>query len=448
MNHKKHLTTLLRTYLQNCGDSVDQRRLFWANLCGWVPEPAAAQVFAENGLTFTGKEKSLYYASYFKLRKDRETEHLDDRQLNEKFSGLVLKALEDNQKLKNQAALNSYIKEFLDDIIKPVEEYRVIFRVINLKVELGETEFWDCVVATYNREQLIEWGFDPHKKLPVGIDVFENRTVIVVRAKGTNVNEVVKRARTDGTRRLKILQNYLKEEFIHDQQLLFELSKEYAVRKEATKKIGWGFDNRSSPIAYDYSDSLVERVSIANEDFHRIKKFPPNIQELIERTHYWIGLSISEPEFDIKISYLCTALETLLTTKDDGKKGERIAYRGYLLAEDVGSDDYYMPQRVLAVYELRSTVVHGSDIGIVSENDYWLMLDYTQATLKNFIQFVAEHKLTKPTGIFGRLLQSQHAMPLLEWLEQTFNDETSKKIAQALRADLTPKSDHLEPNKE
>jgi hypothetical protein len=316
--------------------------------------------------------------------------------------------------------------------------------VINLKAELAETEFWDCVVATYNREQLIEWGFDPNTKHPVGVDVFENRTVIVVRAKGTNVNEVVKRARTDGNRRLKILQNYLKEEFIHDQQLLFELSKEYAVRKEATRKIGWGFDNRSSPIAYDYSDSLVERVSVANEDFDRIKKFTPNIQELIERTLYWIGLSISEPEADIKIAYLCTALETLLTTKGDGKKGERIAYRGYLLAEEVGSDDYYMPQKVLGVYELRSTVVHGADIGIASEKDYWLMLDYTQATLKNFIQFVAEHKLTKPTNIFGKLLQSQHVMPLLEWLDQTFSDENSENIAKALRADLTPKSDGLE----
>jgi hypothetical protein len=309
-----------------------------------------------------------------------------------------------------------------------------------LKAELGETEFWDCVVATYNREQLIEWGFDPNTKHPVGVDVFENRTVIVVRAKGTNVNEVVKRARMDGTRRLKILQNYLKEEFIHDQQLLFELSKEYAVRKEATKKIGWGFDNKNAPIAYDYSDTLVERVSVANEDFDRIKKFSPNIRELIERTLYWIGLSISEPEADIKISYLCTALETLLTTKDDGLKGERIAYRGYLLGEEVGSEVYYMPQKILGVYELRCTVVHGSDIGIASEKDYWLTLDYTQATLKNFTEFVAEHKLTQPTAIFGKLLQSQHATPLLEWLDQTFNDKKSKSIAQALRADLTPKS--------
>ena len=186
---------------------------------------------------------------------------------------------------------------------------------------------------------------------------------------------------------------------------------------------------------------MVERVAVANEDFVKIKKCPLNIQELIERTLHWIGLSISELDDDIKISYLCTALETLLTTKDDALKGGRIAYRGYLLGQEVASEDYYMPQRVLRVYELRSTIVHGSDIGIATEKDYWLMLDYTQATLQNFIQVVAEHKLTKPTKIFAKLLQSRHVSPLLEWLDQEFDDKYSEMIAESLRKDLVPKAD-------
>lgn len=100
-----------------------------------------------------------------------------------------------------------------------------------------------------------------------------------------------------------------------------------------------------------------------------------------------------------------------------------------------------MPQRVLRVYELRSTIVHGSDIGIATEKDYWLMLDYTQATLQNFIQVVAEHKLTKPTKIFAKLLQSRHVSPLLEWLDQEFDDKYSEMIAESLRKDLVPKAD-------
>jgi len=316
-----------------------------------------------------------------------------------------------------------------------------MFKVINLKAKVAETKFWDCLIATYSREQLNEWGLDAQEKHPVGVDTFEEQTVIVVSGVGTNVQEVIKRARVDATRRLRILQNYLKEEFIHDKQLFFQLSREYAVKKVTTGKVGWGLDYKNSPIEYDYSDSLVERVGVANEDFGRMKKFPLNIQQLIERTLHWVGLSISELDHDIKISYLCTALETLLTTKDDGLKGGRIAYRGYLLGQEVASEDYYMPQRVLRVYELRSTIVHGSDIGIATEKDYWLMLDYTQATLQNFIQFVAEHKLTKPTKIFAKLLQSRHVSPLLEWLDQEFDDKYSELIAESLKKDLVPKAD-------
>jgi predicted SnoaL-like aldol condensation-catalyzing enzyme len=453
MNHKKHLTTLLRTYLQSCGDSVNQRQLFWAYLCGWIPEPAAAEVFAENGLTFTGNERPLYNASYFELRKDKRTEHLEDRKLNEKLGGLALEALEDKEKFKDQAALNNRVKEFLDEIIKPEESYQILFRVHNLKAKVEETRFWDCVVASYDRDQLVTWGFDPERSFPVGVSDFEDQTVIVVDEKGTSVAEVVKRARLKATRRLRVLQNYLKVEFIHDEQLFFELSKEYAVRKEETGKVvSWGLNNQNTPIEYDYAEFLVKHIDEANKDFERIKGFPPNLRELIERTLHWIGLSISELEPDIKISYLCTALETLLTTKADRLKGEKIAYRGYLLGQEVGSDDYYMPQKVLGVYELRSTVVHGSDIGIASGKDYWLMLGFTQATLKNFIQFVAEHKLTKPTGVFAKLLQSGHVPALLEWLDGAFNDRYSKSIAESLREDLTPKkkldeAERLERNK-
>ncbi len=439
MNHKKNLRILFQTYLKNCGDTLQQKKLFFFYLLGWVPEQAAPEIFQEQGITFSGNEKQLLYESYRALRSDKGAEHLEERKLNEKFTNLLAEVLEHKEEFKNQARLNSRIDEFLAEIVKPEEEYRVMFRVVNLKAKVAETRFWDCVVASYDREQLIAWGFDPEKNYPIGVETFEGQTVIVVGAKGTNVAEVVKRARVIATRRLRVLQNYLKEEFIHDEQLFFELSKEYAVRREATGSIGWGLDNKNSPIAYDYPDTLVERVGEANEDFERIKKFPPNIRELIERALHWIGLAISEIDPDIKVSFLSTALETLLTTKEDGRKGEKIAYRGYLLGQEVKSDDYYMPQEVLEVYEKRSTVVHGSGISIASRKDYWLMLNFARATLKNFIQFVGEHKLTKPTGVFTKLLQSEHVTPLLKWLEDFEGDEDSQKIAKSLKEDLPQK---------
>lgn len=157
--HKKHLKKLLQTYVVNCGDTVQQRSVFWAYVSGWVPEPAAPEVFKENGLTFSGNEKSLYYASYRQLRLERSTEHLENNKLNEALSSLAKEVIEDKDKFKNQSILDARINQFLEEVVKPLEDYTVLFAINNLDAKIAETAFWDCSVATYDREQLIAWGF-------------------------------------------------------------------------------------------------------------------------------------------------------------------------------------------------------------------------------------------------------------------------------------------------
>jgi hypothetical protein len=106
----------------------------------------------------------------------------------------------------------------------------------------------------------------------------------------------------------------------------------------------------------------------------------------------------------------------------------------------VNPENYRMAQKVLRVYELRSIVVHGSAISVVSERDYWLMLDYTQSTLKHFIEFVSQHNLKKSSQVFERLLQSKEIIPFVVWLRDHFSDSYSKNIRLALTDDwLSPK---------
>ena len=294
-------------------------------------------------------------------------------------------------------------------------------------ITIKETTFWDCIIANYDRAQLIRWGFNLEKKHLIGIRRFENQSVIVIDERGNNLSEVVKRARIKATRRLRILQNYLKVEFIHDKQLFFELSREYAIKKEAGSAIiGTGMHNKNRAIQYDYPEFLVEKAEECNTDFLLIKRFPLKLRNLIERALHWIGLSISEVDPDIKISFLCTALETLLTTKADKMKGEKIAYRGYLLGMEINSSNYFVPQKVLHVYELRSTVVHGSDINVALESDYWFMLDFAQTTFKHFIEFASTNSITRQSQIYTKLLKCKHIHPFLTWLTEHVGNDYSK----------------------
>lgn len=516
---------------------------------------AASEVFRENGLSFSGNAKRFYLQSYGELRKDRRTEHLEGRKLNERLSRLILQLLEHKEKFKSPSSLTDRIIDFLEEVIKPEENYQILFKVHNLNAKIDETKFWDCIIANYDKEQLTAWGFDPEKNFVVDPEAFEDQNVIVVSEKGSNIAEVIKRARVKATRRLRVLQNYLKVEFIHDEQLVFKLSNEYAIKRETDSRVFDGADYRHNAIEYDYPKFLVEHIGEANRDFLAMESFPPNLKSLVERALHWIGLSISEVDPDIKIAFLCTALETLLTTKSDRMKGEKIAYRGYLLGEEVNSslfwigdfkkpvdlvvklrddhtslsqylkqqltpetqrlmdgikdsdrvpkslqrtlveefnrllrgpllynedrfaqvelteetqsflaqssqsedsiylnrlllanaypeeihkryklDSYQAPQEVLRVYNLRSTVVHGSDIDVASIQDYWLILDHAQATLERFVGFVSSNDLTKQTQVYAKLLQSEHVAPLLTWLK-TFDDEDSKNISESLKED-------------
>lgn len=106
--------------------------MYFFYLLGWVPEPAAPKVFQEQGLTFSGKEKRLLYESYGALRKDKQTEHLEDRKLNEQFTNLLAEVLERKDEFKDVAKLKTRIDEFLAEIVKPEEDYSVMFKVLNM----------------------------------------------------------------------------------------------------------------------------------------------------------------------------------------------------------------------------------------------------------------------------------------------------------------------------
>ena len=353
---------------------------------------------------------------------------------------MVLEIIED--KFKNQSELNNKIKQFLENIIKPLKEYEVLFKIHNMDAELEEVSFWDCKITRYDKAALINWGFQEEKFYLLKVNNFENQNLILVTEKGNNTSEVIKRAKIKANKRIRTLQTYLKEGYIHDFQLRFELSKEYAIKEiERAKIVVTGFNRENSPLSYDYPKSIIENAQKANKDYLLIKKFSPPIQDLLERTLYWIGLSISEIETDLKIAFLCTALETLLTTKDDKRKGEKIAYRGYLLLGEVKSDGFYLqPHEALRVYELRSTIIHGSKFGITTDKDYWSMLKFTQQTFSNFINFANKHNLGKQSKIYKKLLQSEHLIPLMTWLNDFFSDVASERIVESIKEDLFKKN--------
>jgi Apea-like HEPN len=438
MNHIQHLTTLLKNYASSCGETPEQKQMFWAYLSGWFPDQETRRIFQERNMKFSGDEKNLYDKSFFELRKDKRTEYLDDRELNDRFWQLVSDVIEENVKFRKPLELKKKIEEFLNDLLKPIMKYKVLFKINNLDTKIEEIVFWDCTLAWYEKQNLFDWGFTEDRNICFDYKRFENCNLIIIDEEGNNTSEIVKRARIKANKKIRILQTYLKLDYTQDIQLLFEVSQEYAVRSEMDNKlVSGGFDHRTSPLIYDSPTFLAKASEKANADYALIKDFPPKIKDQLERTLYWIGLSISESEIDLKITFLCSALETLLTTKNDNRKGEKIAYRGYLLSKEVDPDGFYrQPHMILRIYELRSIIVHGSDFGITIEKDYLNSLRFVKHTFSNFIKFTKEHRLTKQSKIYKTLLESKHIIPLMSWLDNYFDDKSSKSILESIKEDL------------
>lgn len=268
------------------------------------------------------------------------------------------------------------------------------------------------------------------------IDNFEKQSLLLVVEKGNNSSLVIDRARKKGNEAIKLIQTYLSAmPFVVNEQLLFSLSEDYAIKKKNDSQvIGTGWRRNFSPLEFDYESEFLKLVGKANEHYELLNNIPEKLQNQIKRTILWIGKAVSEEDFDIKVAFLCTALETLLTTKQDGRKGEKIAYRTALLRRHF-EETITHPRYVLQLYLTRNDVVHGSKIGIASKSEYYSLLDLTRNTLDYFVKIVGQKKFKKQTDVLNLLIKSEYTNELLNWL-RLFCDENSKEVAQALNKDL------------
>ena len=148
----------------------------------------------------------------------------------------------------------------------------------------------------------------------------------------------------------------------------------------------------------------------------------------------WIGRSIEEEDLDIKIINLSTALETILTDKSDKKKGETLAYRMLLLNAHV-KRPFIHPAKVLGIYELRSDIIHGSQIGIASDHDYCTMRYAAIETLRHSLEVIHKFSLNDHENFIKTIKSYKESKKILDWLEE-LGDKGSLEIKKCMKKDL------------
>ena len=306
-----------------------------------------------------------------------------------------------------------------------------LFELVNLIAEVMITQQKEV------EKLLVSWGLDLSGPDPFGfkrrtLAEIENKPLIVLKEFGNNPNLVVERAIEKARIRLKALQIALSASTVlHDEDLLFDLSEYSVLRKvDDAKYVSTGWKRSRAAYALHYNKGLGTLLATTHESLNVTKSFNSRIQGIIERAIYWIGKSIDEGEPDQKVIALCTAMETLLTTKSDKRKGEAISYRMMLL-NSLLEESFVDPGKLLWIYELRSGVIHGSNRGEATMVEYYTMLFAARETLYNFIRFINNEKIEKLSQLINKLETSEKVKSLIAWLEKSSNPY-AKVIKEAL----------------
>ncbi len=157
---------------------------------------------------------------------------------------------------------------------------------------------------------------------------------------------------------------------------------------------------------------------------------PSKLQQRILRSLQWIGSSIQDDIPEDKISKLCTALETLLIPENEGRKGEKLAYRIALLQSRINSR-FSWPERAFLLYEKRSEIVHGSDYDKEPPNkqDVKSLEFLTRQVFELVCKLTNTEGFTKITQLISWLeADDDNKQGLDKWIKENCSEEFVKSL--------------------
>ena len=402
------------------------------------PEDESAE-----GLFLVGKQARLYQDALQALENDEAVEHLTRATLDEALFALV-RELDPTQSGKlNRRVIRQKVSDFFSDLVVPPASYEVAFSVENINLNAESLTIGDVVFREFTQQLADEWEFDKASGLFREV-LFEivGLPVGIVKTRGRSARKAAERAQDLFERALNTLRvsvgSFTRTRTL-DRQLLQKRGKARVMRETVpeAKLISTGGGRINDPIDLVLSPHLVS----STDEF--IGKLTPlydgtiqgRFRDALLRCIEWIGVSITREYRDHQVVDLCIALEAVLTTKCDGKKGEAVALRSMLLS--VALDRPFTdPQEVYSLYELRSRIVHGADLGVSGENDYIKLRSLTERVLLGVLEFnEVNGPFRRPIDLIRCLEKRDRLEQALAWLDY-WQDKDTRAVAKYGRGRL------------
>ena len=399
----------------------------------------------------------LYSSALDALEKDRVCEHIDRRTIDTELARLAYDLLQEQQKMKNRNVYKERLRLFFSEITRPLAAFEVIFKLEGIKKFSSEPLIIGNVAFREFSQELAGINGQCESIYRKKIEEFIGQPVSIVKVEAGSTQKAVERAREYCGQALNTLKFciFVPNRFwaIQDIELLQRLGEDYLIRKinPETSPLAYGWKRGFRRLDRDISERSDEMIRLLLQRLTPLYdgSIPPKLRDRLLRSIQWISTSITRESYDDKVIDLCTAMETMLTTRDDQKKGEAITIRSMLLAMTppengntihlnwlMGvstSERWYIPPKTIyGLYGKRSEIVHGSSLGICVNSDYTTLRLQAANIVLSIVELVrSETRITQLKHLFEFLESRERLKGAIRRLENQPGRDTAKLVEYA-----------------
>ncbi|MDO8614446.1 MAG: HEPN domain-containing protein [Dehalococcoidia bacterium] len=410
-------------------ESVAPTKFSLRSKSGRIPKELQEKARA-GWLYIDGEELESYARAVYLLSRESQLEHLSAKDIDEELWKLACELFANRGEYRDEPTLAKAISRFLDGIWRPWQDYKVIAPVEHLTTTVRALDVVGVQVMKMNRRLAAEFGLVDSPVIRDRLDELLGRTVVISSVSAGTA----RRAGEKGAELLDDALNALRAALVGsiyarilDEQLLFQRGTVLVVISMAEKQPAFVEWHRPfAPMGFELRRHTALPVGRHLKLLHEVasRNSPEAIRTQVLRALHWIGTSITRSSYDDKVIDLCTALETVLTTKDDRRKGEAIAIRSILLPSAL-DDGFFDPFVLYGLYELRSEIVHGSRIRACTRAHYERLLWDTGVLLIHYVNLVKKYpSITRP----AKAIEAMETPELLTQAVQWFDGHSGKMV--------------------
>lgn len=383
----------------------------------------------EYSIILDGKGAEAYVSVVDAVRQYTPAEDLSIDEVEEEVWRMVCEVvLRRKEAVRDNEVLDSLVAGCVDRVTSPLEEFEFIFELLVTPKPFPSFVLSDVAFAHMTRDELLAKGIDERH-----LRDLDAMCVAITNEQGVTAKIAEVRARRrviSATEQLTFITAF--SLVLHDWQRVYRLGSHTFVRRERDGKTGIALHRIEVPRP-NFMQTIDDRsFAEATGALSAYSACSESIRLAVNRALHWFARATESLDDDSKVLAICTALESILTSRSDKRKGEKLAFRSVALMFEFSKGTVW-PGAILEIYEIRSRLVHGSDIKISSNDHYMTLRLVAKEVLVCFVAFASRNPKAKMSRLIERLDQCEGARSAAAWLEEhASTDESVEKILKSL----------------